>query len=399
MNIDKELAKQGLTLEQYDSILKDIADKKDGITDLDWSDICDKYNLQLNKDSIRKMNDGLFGGYFVKKYMEQKIENGISDNEVIQQIEDKKRELSSERIRVQDEKRANSKYMRAAARHDRIVETFKRELQNFEPLEIKEVNKNQYKHNEASLLISDLHYGISCNNYWNKYDTSIAKKRMEHLTSEVIRYCKVMCVDVIHIELLGDLISGFIHKTLEIENEVNVINQVIECSEILAQCINIIANNIPTVNVYITHGNHSRTKANYKENVEVENFEYLIWEFLRLRVVRDNVNFIENDIDTTFIHYEIEGEHVFGVHGHLDKVNSIAQNFSTMFNGMKIKAIHCGHLHHEYTNCVNGIKVVMNSTASGVDEHSKNMRYVGKPSQTLLVYDNTNTININIELE
>lgn len=398
MDVLKEIEKHGLTLEEYEKILNTISDKKDGIVDLDWSDICDMYELKLNKDSVRKANDSLFGGYFVKKYFEYKNENSFTDSEIIQRIEEKKKELKLEQIRIQDEKRVNNKYMRATARHDRLVETLKNEMSNFEPLEINRTTKFINGHTQASLLISDLHYGIECDNYWNKYNMKIANDRMMKLVDDVVYYCKCHKVSVLHIELLGDLISGFIHKTLEIENEVNVIKQVIGCSELLSNCINKLANELEVINVYITHGNHSRAKANYKENVEVENFEYLIWEFLKLRVAREDVIFNESDIDETIIHYKINDEHIFGTHGHLDKVNSVAQNFATMFNGTKIKAIHCGHLHHEYTNSVNNIKVVMNSTASGVDNHSKNLRYVGNPSQTLLIYDGNNTININIEL-
>lgn len=383
---------------QFEYIIRITNGKKDKSLDIDyveWSELV--YGKSYSSDVARRMFYGV--ERFISVYEEEKeLIHNIDDSEIIKKIEEKTKELKFEQVKVQDERRVNNRYIRATARHERLLDTLREELSKFEPLKINKVDKYRRGYTQASLLISDLHYGIECDNYWNVYNTDIANKRMMKLVEDVIYYCQCHDVSILHVELLGDLISGYIHRTLEIENEVDVIKQVIGCSELLAVCINRLADELDTVKVYITHGNHSRTKPNYKENVEIENFEYLIWEFLKLRVTRDDVVFHKSDIDETIIHYEIDGEHIFGTHGHLDKVNTVAQNFATMFNGTKIKAIHCGHLHHEYTNCHNGIKVIMNSTASGVDNHSKNMRYVGNPSQTLLIYHGENTININIEL-
>lgn len=373
--------------------------KSDKTLDIDYTEWARYvYGKEYSSDVARRMFYGVDRLLDVINEEEFKIVRDNTEEELILEIEEKKKELLLEKIRVQDEKKINSKYMRALARHERILDTLKSELSNIEPMQYKEINKIENGSKQASLLISDLHYGIRCNNYWNKYDMEIAKERMFKLVRDTVEYCKVHKVSTLHIELLGDLASGYIHKTLELENEVNVVQQVINCSELLSVCINELADNIENVNVYMTCGNHGRMSKNYKESVDAENFEYFIWEYLKIRCNRDDIEYVENDIDETFIHYEIDGEHIFGTHGHLDKVTSVAEKFATMFNGVKIKAIHCGHLHHEYTDCINNIKVVMNSTASGVDTHSKNMRYIGNPSQTLLIYDGKNTINFNIEL-
>lgn len=373
--------------------------KSDKTLDIDYSEwaIC-VYGKEYSSDVARRMFYGVDRLLDVISEEEFKVVKSSTEEELIREIEEKKKELALEKIRVQDEKRINSKYMRAYARHDRMVETIREEMSKFKPLAYEIVVKENNFSKQASLLISDLHYGIAVDNYWNFYNTKIAQERMLKLVEDVVRYCEKHEVHTLHIELLGDLLSGYIHKTLELENEVNMVQQVIGCAELLSVCINELANRISKVNVYMTLGNHGRMNPNKKESVDAENFEYLVWEFIKMRCVRNDVQYFENDIDETFICYEVDGEKIFGTHGHYDKVSSIAQNFATMFNGTKIKAIHCGHLHHEYTNCINNIKVIMNSTASGVDTHSKNMRYVGNPSQTLLIYDGKNTINVNIEL-
>lgn len=372
---------------------RDICDKMNSLNDMDWQEIIDKHDLGIARDTLRKAVTGTYGSFNISNEL---VKNKPNDDERIDELNEKIRELEIKKVQYQDERRVNSKYMRPLARHERLLEVVRNQIANLEPLEYDKASITNLYRKEASLLISDLHYGIKCDNYWNKYNTDIAKDRMFKLVSDTVRYCKQFGIHMLHVELLGDLISGFIHKTLELENEENVVKQTLECAELLSVCINELANEIPNVKVYMTVGNHSRITPNKKESVDTENFEYFIWEFLKLRNTRDDIEFVENDIDETLIHYEVNGESIFGVHGHLDKVSKIVQDFSTMFKGKVIKQIHAGHLHHSYMNEVNGVQVVMNSTASGTDTHSKNLRYVGNPSQTLIIYDGENTININI---
>jgi UDP-2,3-diacylglucosamine pyrophosphatase LpxH len=78
-NFEEEIQKYGLTIEQYEESLKLIEDKKINKTiDIDWSDIVQKYNLSLNKDSLRKSNDSPWGGAFVHAYLKNKENKEIS---------------------------------------------------------------------------------------------------------------------------------------------------------------------------------------------------------------------------------------------------------------------------------------------------------------------------------
>lgn len=72
MNLIDEISKVGLTQEQYEECIQLIADKKNNIVDIDWQEICDKYKISFNKDTIRKANDTIFGGAFVAEYFKNK---------------------------------------------------------------------------------------------------------------------------------------------------------------------------------------------------------------------------------------------------------------------------------------------------------------------------------------
>jgi len=72
------LSKYGLTEEQYEKCLDDAAEKIEGISDYDWSEIIGKNNVNLHYDTFRKSQQTIFGGYFVREYYRQKqFSNGV----------------------------------------------------------------------------------------------------------------------------------------------------------------------------------------------------------------------------------------------------------------------------------------------------------------------------------
>lgn len=72
MNVKDELMKCDLSQDQYEECLRLIIDKKNGINDVDWNEIREKYNLNISNETLRKSNSGIFGGAFVAEYYQSK---------------------------------------------------------------------------------------------------------------------------------------------------------------------------------------------------------------------------------------------------------------------------------------------------------------------------------------
>lgn len=81
-NFTEELNKYGLTTETYEAACKDIDMKQEGHIDIDWSEIKEKYNINLASDSIRKANGTIFGGSFRTAYFKNKsLSSSMTDIE------------------------------------------------------------------------------------------------------------------------------------------------------------------------------------------------------------------------------------------------------------------------------------------------------------------------------
>ena len=57
-----------------------IDEKLDGISDSDWVEIKDRYNIQLSSDTIRKSSNTIFGGKFRTEYFANKLPLKTADN-------------------------------------------------------------------------------------------------------------------------------------------------------------------------------------------------------------------------------------------------------------------------------------------------------------------------------
>ena len=247
--------------------------------DLDWIELVEKLDLNCSSDHLRKLS------YAYKEFSDYLDENKLSDItdfDILKEIELKNLELKKEKIKLCDQRRELNKLIREEARwenfRDEIIENVK-ELNNNYPL----LYNSDYRgydvgpHNrEGLLLLSDIHYGIEIKNLLNVYNPSVARERFKKLTSRTLEYCELNKVSKLNILLQGDLLSGIIHNNLRLQNAEDIISQVINLSEILAQLITELGSHIPYIDVHYTYGNHGRVHANKHDAIESENFEHLI---------------------------------------------------------------------------------------------------------------------------
>lgn len=355
--------------------------------DLDWQDIVELTNLNVHRDSLRKAMNTQFGAYAVMKFYEDKIEKGYSNEELLQDFIEEKKELEKMKMQYQDQRREYRKYLRSEAKFEHLLSEMKKCIKELPPLFIKEDKNNSFLGYEASLILSDWHLGLKCKNYWNEFNYDIARERIEKLKNKVINYCDRHNANTLHIEIIGDMINGSIHLGNRVESEEDVVSQAMSTSEIISNFINDLANKIPNIRVYTLYGNHGRVSPNKSDSIDIENFERLIEWYLKARLGDiGNIKICENKYDETFGYYKLQdGRNIIFSHGNYDKINRAISDYSKMLK-IHIDEVHLGHFHNYNEKDDNGSTLIINGTLSGTDTYSKNLRLVGKPMQTLRVY-------------
>ena len=361
-----------------------------------WQDIADfiaiKYNIKCSETWCRR--------YFKRLVaIQDEIETqdgSIQVDDFDTMLTERLIEIKKEQRKARDERLVTTRYINLLSREEtckdiaqQVVDKISEKLP-FLPTRAKDNSfyTKIYDSSKAGvLLISDWHYGLEVDNFSNYYNPKVAIDRVQKLKTKVIEIAKKENLQELYILNLGDLISGRIHRQLDIQNREDVITQILEVTEILAEFIEDLAKELNIlINVYSCSDNHSRIEANKKQSFELESlYRITPWYLVqRLKGIYNvNIhkdNFYANDI----INFECCGHNMLAVHGHKDKAASLTKDLQN-FVREQIDAIFSAHLHHFNADEENMCVRVSNGSLMGTDENAMNLRKRAKPSQTLVM--------------
>lgn len=370
-------------MRDYQDELDILVDKVEGTTDKDWVEMVGELGLEVHPDSLRKsFTSGRYCGYQVYKYFQEKLESGYTEEES-KRLETLRQELYKEKCRVQDQKREYNKALRETARYEHLVDRMENAIENLEPLHLGACYEPNPTEVEAVLILSDFHYGLEVDNVLNEYNTDIAKERLKTLLDKTVYYCNIHRVQKLHVGLAGDLICGAIHLQSRVDAEEDLISQVINVSELLANFINSLMAKVPEVKVWGVIGNHSRVNADKKSNMPAENFERLIFKYIEMRV--PGLVVATNGLED-WITFKVKDQLIFMTHGDKDALSNIKMHAVNLL-GKVPDRIYFGHIHHMNIKDDNGTEIVVNGSIVSTDEYAMGLRCNTKPYQILQVFD------------
>ena len=379
--------------------------------DLSWDDIAAIINTELGQNYTESRYRKMWKAYClgVKNTAIQKrprnkqegeyltysndtkvVKDDISESSNFSDYIQQKIDLQKERVKISDERIQANAYIRALAREETIKEIALECAREMNSKKILRPNNNNFcideDKNSAIVCLSDWHYGIDINNYWNVYNPDIAKKRVSKLREEVRDLCIRNNVKDLHVVNLSDLIAGRIHLGIRLESRFDVITQTIQVSEILAELLNDWAADFE-INYYDCLDNHSRLEPNKKDAMDLESLARIIPWYLKERLDKSIV-IHENEYDEGIITFKCHGYEIVGVHGDHDKLSAVVNNMSLMTH-RHYDLVVTAHLHHFSADEQHETVVLSNGSLMGVDTYAKNLRLTSKASQNLIIVNDT----------
>lgn len=341
-----------------------------------WQDIAnslnERYGLYNTKDFYRKRYGKLIS----------REEKELFDSDDISEMLLK---LKKEKVKISDERAQNNAYIRQLARDETIKEIAFGIAEKIGTGKILSISKREVSgENSAILQLSDWHYGIECDNYWNVYNPDICKKRIESLVSETISYCKKNNVKNLYVLNLSDLISGRIHTTIRLQNRYDVLTQIIHVSEILSEMLYVFSYYF-NVYYYDCYDNHSRIEPKKAESMDEEQLSRITHWYLKKRFEENsNIRICENTYGNDIITLEIDGHSIGAVHGDKDAPSDVVERLSLM-TGKSFELILIGHLHHFGADEVDSCVVLQNGSLMGTDYYAVKLRKRAVPSQNIVL--------------
>lgn len=362
--------------------------KDSGLLDVDWNGIAELMNKYFG-DPDKPYSEAAWRKPYqmAKKFLEAGVFNKLSEDEYFKELRTQKQEIQKEKRKLYDERLDINRRLREESRLETTIEKFEEMLSN--------VASDRYvayspiasnSENDMIVCLSDLHIGATYYGFDGTYDSLIAKERLEKYLSEIIEIQRTHNAENCVCLLLGDLISGSIHKTISVTNKENVIEQVKLACEYISDFVYELGKHFKTVELRGVSGNHSRLED--KEDALLgERLDTLILWFIKSMLKNaENISVIDEDIDDTLSAFFVRDKLYFGVHGDFDTTSDVSISKLILWAKMTPYCVVCGHKHFPAMTDVSGIKVIQSGSLGGSgDEYTRQKRLTGKPSQTVLV--------------
>ena len=353
-----------------------------------WSQVADILNDLLGANSTESRYRKVYQS--ATKMLVANEDKLLNEQALLNDIKEQRRELEKAKIQFRDERNEWNKQNRLAARTERDLNYLGELLGNigkvnFEP----KVPVGISGDNDLLICVSDTHLGEDNCNCFGCYDSEIAKQRLNKYLQEIINIQSRHGSENATVALLGDLISGNIHLSIQVGNREKLIDQIKIVSELLTSFIHELSTHFKTVNVCSVSGNHSRIskKDDALKDDRLDDLIFFIMQKSLSHLI--NVDFREYDsLDTSIACTEIRGKEYILVHGDYDQpTESGVMRLCTMV-GTFPEAIVMGHRHSPAYSEINGIKVVQSGCLSGSGgDYCIQKRLTGEPSQMVCVCD------------
>lgn len=357
------------------------------LSDMDYTELAELvYGQPYSSDVARRM---MYGSRRTLELMNAERVSDITDNSILSELDEKMIELRKERQKFYDQRNAFNKIVRDRSRQEEINEIIVNAINSGE-LPRLDYRRNIVEASDNDLLVSlnDLHYGAAHSNYWGEYNSDICRDMMKRYLDRIITIAETHGSENCVIWENGDVISGNIHRSIQVTNKENVIEQVMGASELIAEFISELSKHFKTVKFVGVAGNHSRIDPNKDNALMDERLDDIVEWYLSARLQNfDNVVIGAGDkIDPTMYVVNVRGLNYAGVHGDFESSISKVQSLQTMV-GKPLYAILSGHMHHNKVDEVQGVKTVMAGSFLGMDSYCVQKRIFGRPEQMVCVCD------------
>lgn len=364
--------------------------KDNGLLDFDWNQIADAINKEFREDEAEFRSESAYRKSYqqAKRFYESGVFQQYKNDSYLNELRTAQQDLRKEKQKVFDERAALNKTLRENARIEEDLSRLEVLIKENGRTSLPQVNNIIYpSDNDLFVALSDFHFGLTTNNVFGSYDSTIAGVRLSEYLNKIIEIAKLHKSENVYLALLGDLLHGEIHFTTQLESRENVTEQIQKSAELISAFVYGLSGHFKTVFVNGVAGNHSRTS--YKDQVLRGNrLDNLIPWYMKAKLSHlDNVVFIDNgNFDATIARCNIRGNEYLMVHGDFDSFSESGVSKLVMMLGFKPKGIFYGHLHRCSYDDISGVKIIRSGSFCGTsDDYTISKRLSGKPQQMVCV--------------
>ena len=372
--------------ESTDELIYRICQDKDKIGT--WQDVANIIN-ELTGDDFGEST-------YRKKYQSfQKMlsanQSKFADSESqLREIEDQIRELERMKIQFRDERRSWNKQNYENSRFDEVMNILVERMDNFAKTDFTPHSSPTIDGDKNMIIcLSDLHIGQCFSSYFGEFNSDIAKERLQKYMNEILNIARDNHVKKAYVFMLGDNISNSLHKTIEVSNKENVIDQFKLSIEYISSFCYELTKHFEHVYLASASGNHSRLQAKELAQHSERLDAFIAWDVCRTLQYVDNFHsLLHRSIDDGIADVNIDGKTYLLIHGDYDTPTKTGYLNLSNIVGFFPDYICCGHKHFCFYSQESKF-IQSGSLASSGDDYCIEKRLSGKASQMVCVVDKT----------
>jgi len=355
-------------IESWSSV-NEIVNRELGIDEDKWRD---ESSFRKRYQAAKKFYDGCFS----------KMEN----EEYQKKIEEINRKLARNTIKYRDERRSWSKQNHGDARFEEVMDLLEERLDNFAKVNF-ELHPSPIIDGEDSMIIclSDLHIGQCFSSFFGEFNSDIALRRLHQYLNELLNIAKTNKVKKAYVCMLGDNISNSLHKTIEVSNKENVIDQLKLSIEYISSFCYELTKHFEHVYLASASGNHSRLQAKDLAQHSERLDAFIAWDVCRTLEKQENFHsLLHRSIDDGIAEINIEGKSYLLVHGDFDQTTK--QGYLNLANMIEFfpDYVLCGHKH--FCSYSQETKFIQSGSLAGAGcDYTIERRLKGDPSQMVCI--------------
>lgn len=376
-----------------------MCDYKDkGLLDLNWEQVGELINKELfgSDEELYRTSSAYRKPYqYAKDFYDDVFKKRMYsyDNEAIKKMDDLKRDIQKERIKLNTTRVEYNKWLRENARDELIVEEICKSISNLSPLEKPAYIQNKYSTKEYCLVFGDEHYGTEfeltdlLGNIINSYSPEIFEKRMWDLFYQVIDIIKKEDINTLNVYSMGDFSDGCLRVSQLMKLRYGVIDGTIKYANFISNWLNELTKYV-RIRFQMTDGNHTelRMLGQPKGTFVEDNMGKIVKEFIKIRL-EDNNNFTFIENPTGYIYDNLAGNIILGIHGETRSLEKTLKDLSAIYN-TQIKYLFAGHLHHSKLEEIGINSEVINiPSIIGVDPYALSLNKVSNASAKLFIFE------------
>ena len=351
--------------------INDIVNKELGIDEEKWRD---ESSFRKRYQAAKKFYDGCFSKMETEEHQ--------------QKLDAINREIARNTIKYRDYRRSWNKQNYVDGRFDEVMDIIEERLDNFAktsftPHPTPIVNGD----NSMIVCLSDLHIGQCFSSYFGEFNSDIAKTRLQKYMDELLKIAKVNKVKRVYVCMLGDNISNSLHKTIEVSNKENVIDQLKLSIEYIASFCYELTNHFEEVYLASASGNHSRLQAKDLAQHSERLDAFIAWDVCRALKYQENFySLLDQSIDDGISEINVDGKSYLLIHGDFDATTR--QGYMKLADMVEFfpDYVLCGHRH--FCSYSQETKFIQSGSLAGSGcDYTVEKRLKGKASQMVCICD------------